>query len=137
MPPLREHSEDIEELCQAGLQEFSTLHGRTVTIAASAIACLKGYDFPGNARELRNIIERASVLCPGTENTPADQPGEIAGKSEPAGGVLNLGARLAAAEKECILTALRESGGNRTEAAKLLGISRKNLWEKMKNLSLE
>ncbi len=137
MPPLREHSEDIEELCQAFLQEFSTLHGRTVTIAASAIACLKGYDFPGNARELRNIIERASVLCRGTEITPADLPGEIAGKSEPAGGVLNLGARLAAAEKECILTALRESGGNRTEAAKLLGISRKNLWEKMKNFSLE
>ena len=137
MPPLREHREDIEELCRAFLQEFSTLHGRAVTISAPAISCLKQYDFPGNARELRNIIERASVLCRGTEITPADLPAEIAGKSEPAGGVLNLGARLAAAEKECILTALRESGGNRTEAAKLLGISRKNLWEKMKNLSLE
>ena len=137
MPPLREHREDIEELCRAFLGEFSARHGRRVTISASATACLKRYDFPGNARELRNIIERASVLCRGTEITPADLPAEIAGGGGPAASDLNLAARLAAAERECILTALRESGGNRTEAAKLLGISRKNLWEKMKNLALE
>lgn len=137
MPPLREHKEDIEELCQIFLQEFNTLHGRAMKMTATAIECLKGYNFPGNTRELRNLIERASVLCQGLEITPTDLPAEIAGgMTERIQTDFNLGTKLAAAEKECILASLQVSGGSRTEAAKLLGISRKNLWEKMKLYAL-
>lgn len=113
------------------------MHGRSATIAGEAIDCLKNYDFPGNTRELRNLMERASVLCRGPEITPADLPFEITCKASHLESDFNLSARLAVAEKELLQIALRQSNGNRTEAAQLLGISRKNLWEKMKSHQLE
>ena len=137
MPPLREHKEDIAELCNAFLQEFNSLHGRSAKITDDAIDCLKQYDFPGNTRELRNLMERAAVLCRGPEITTADLPLEITSKASRLETDFNLSARLAVAEKDCLLTALRQSHGSRTEAARLLGISRKNLWEKMKSHNLE
>ena len=137
MPPLREHKEDIAELCNAFLQEFNSLHGRSAKITDDAIDCLKQYDFPGNTRELRNLMERAAVLCRGPEITTADLPLEITSKASRPGTDFNLSARLAVAEKDCLLSALRQSHGSRTEAARLLGISRKNLWEKMKSYNLE
>lgn len=138
MPPLREHKEDIEELCLIFLKEFNTRHGRSVKFSREALACLKQYDFPGNTRELRNLVERASVLCRGPEITPADLPAEITGQAARAEETnFNLSARMGVAEKEFIQGALRHSGGNRTEAAGLLGISRKNLWEKMKLYNME
>lgn len=137
MPPLREHKEDIAELCNAFLQEFNSLHGRSAKITDDAIECLKQYDFPGNTRELRNLMERAAVLCRGPEITTADLPLEITSKASRLETDFNLSARLAVAEKDCLLNALRQSHGSRTEAARLLGISRKNLWEKMKSYNLE
>jgi two-component system response regulator AtoC len=137
MPALREHKEDIEELCRAFLKEFNALHGRSVTITSAAVDCLKNYDFPGNTRELRNLMERASVLCRTPEITPADLPLEITCKTGQLEEDFNLSARLAAAEKEFLQIALQQSNGVRTEAARLLGISRKNLWEKMKSHRLE
>ena len=140
MPPLREHREDIAGLCQVLLQEFNDQHGRSLTIGEEAVHHLQHYDFPGNVRELRNIMERASVLCRGTEITPEDLPHEItriaAGQSAQAP-YLSLCDNMAIAEKGFIRQALLASGGNRTEAARLLGISRKNLWEKMRQLHLE
>ncbi|MDK9708861.1 MAG: sigma-54 dependent transcriptional regulator [Desulforhopalus sp.] len=137
MPPLREHKEDIDELCAAFLQEFNALHGRSARITSEALQCLKQYDFPGNARELRNLMERASVLSRGPEITPADLPFELTQAASQPTADLNLSAQLAVAEKAFLQTALRQSHGNRTEAAQLLGISRKNLWEKMKTYNLE
>jgi len=137
MPPLREHKEDIEELCQVFLAECNTLHGRSATITAEAINCLKQYDFPGNARELRNLMERASVLCRGPEITPADLPTELNQHAIPQESDLSLSQQLATVEKNCLKKALSHSGGNRTEAARLLGISRKNLWEKLKSYGLQ
>jgi two-component system, NtrC family, response regulator AtoC len=132
MPPLREHPEDIALLCQKFLEEFHRLHGRPVTISAEAINCLQQYGFPGNARELRNLMERASVLCRGLEITVADLPGEICQRPAPGLSVYHLASQLARAERTCLENALDKVGGNRGAAAELLGISRKNLWEKMK-----
>jgi len=137
MPPLREHKEDIEILCNVFLQEFNSLHGKSVSITYEAINCLKGYDFPGNARELRNLMERASVLCQGPEITPADLPTDIGQHSTPENAEFNLSENMAIAEQNFLKSALAQSGGNRTETAKLLGISRKNLWEKMKNHNIQ
>lgn len=135
MPALRDHKEDIEELCRVFLEEFNKEHGRNVSISHGAVQSLFNYDFPGNVRELRNLMERASVLCRGPEITPADLPSEINHHgSMPAG--YKLSENMAYAEKHFLIRALKETGGNRTETAKLLGISRKNLWEKLKSHGL-
>ena len=100
--------------------------------------CLLGYDFPGNVRELKNIIERVSVLSPGPVITLEDLPADLRTRHEPAAVESGcLSEALAAAEKRCIVHALTQCGGNRTRAASALGISRKNLWEKMKQLAIE
>ena len=140
MPPLREHPEDIEELCTFFLAEFNLRNGRSVTISPKAIACLRRYHFPGNVRELRNLIERASVLCRGPEIGPADPPAEITGGRERSAvpeEAVNLSEVLARAEQRCLKSALHQSEGNRTRAAQILGISRKNLWEKLKAYNIE
>jgi two-component system response regulator AtoC len=137
MPPLREHNEDIETLCQVFLGEFNTQHGRTVTIGKEAINCLKQYNFPGNVRELRNIMERASVLCRGPGITPEDLPHELGEIPALAAADGSLSEKLAIVERGFLQQALIASKGNRTEAARLLGISRKNLWEKMRAHALE
>ncbi len=137
MPPLREHREDIDELCRGFLTEFNSRHDKSVRITTDTIECLKRYDFPGNTRELRNLMERASVLCRGPEITPADLPFELTHSADQLTADLTLSTRLAVAEKAFLQAALRQSNGNRTEAAQLLGISRKNLWEKMKSYKLE
>lgn len=140
MPPLRDHLDDVEELCTFFLAEFNHQHGRSITLSPKAIACLRRYEFPGNVRELRNIIERASVLCRGAEIGPMDLPAEITGTVElnglPGGGA-NLSEVVARAEQQCLKSALHKSEGNRTKAAKILGISRKNLWEKLKTHNIE
>ncbi len=136
MPPLREHKEDIEELCRVFLSEFNTLHGKSVKITSEAIHCLSQYDFPGNARELRNLMERASVLTRGPEITPDDLPTEINQHQPKQELDFNLSDQLAVVEQNCLKNALAHSNGNRTEAARLLGISRKNLWEKLKSYGL-
>jgi two-component system, NtrC family, response regulator AtoC len=132
MPPLRNRREDIDELCRFFVAEFNTMHGRNVSITAKAIACLRQYDFPGNVRELRNLIERAAVLCRAPEITPSDLPAEITRLDEAEEEDFNLSAAVARAERCCLQNALARCEGNRTNAAKLLGISRKNLWEKLK-----
>jgi len=133
MPPLREHKEDIDELCHVFLREFNLIHGRNVQIQAEAIATLKQYGFPGNARELKNLVERAFVLCRGDVIGPEDFPSEINCQIQEQPTTFNLADQLAITEKRCLRKALGHCEDNRTEAAKILGISRKNLWEKMKN----
>ena len=138
MPPLRDHKEDINALCGVFLREFNSRHGRSLTIGEKAAQCLKLYNFPGNVRELRNIMERASVLCRGKEITPEDLPQEFSEFSTtvPAAPHATLSEKLALAERGFLRQALIASKGNRTEAARILGISRKNLWEKMKTHQL-
>jgi len=107
-------------------------------LSAEASRALSDYPFPGNVRELRNLLERATVLAPSPLIQLWDLPHEIYGNkkesTEPT--ETNLAAAVASAEKKCILNALEMTKGNKTEAAEVLGISRKNLWEKMKQYHL-
>jgi len=140
MPPLRKRKEDIPLLVDHFLQEFSTKRGLLLTLSTEAMQMLLDYDFPGNVRELKNIIERASVLAPGPVIEAGDLAMDLAaaveGETE-SDQPLPLCKALADTEKQCILKALNSTGGNRTRAAELLGISRKNLWEKMKQHQIE
>ena len=99
-----------------------------------AVDALMDYDYPGNVRELKNIVERISVLATEPVIEPWHLPADLAGSSneEMELSTLKLSAAVAATEKACILKALNSTGGKRAKAADLLGISRKNLWEKLK-----
>jgi two-component system response regulator AtoC len=134
MPSLRERREDIPALTTYFLREFSIKRGVAMEMSPEAMQCLIDYGYPGNVRELRNIIERASVLAPQPVITPADLPADLAGTGETVGGEnsCSLAEAVARTEKQLVLKALALAQGRRAEAAELLGISRKNLWEKMK-----
>jgi len=133
IPPLRARREDIPILCDYFLNEFRTMRRSPLTLSPEAQEALRRYPYPGNVRELRNILERVSVLAKGPVVERMDLPRDILGPAESREVTShNLAEALARAERECIHQALVQSGGNKTEAARLLGISRKNLWEKLK-----
>lgn len=133
-PSLRSRKEDIPGLCDYFLETFSRERGIPFMLSDEARKVLAAYDYPGNVRELRNVIERATVLAHSSLIEPWNLPMELTlgGGEEQAGSSFELAVVVAQAEKGCIVRALRETTGNKTAAAKLLGISRKNLWEKMK-----
>lgn len=134
MPPLRDRKEDIPALTNHFLHEFSIKRGVAMEMSQEAMQLLIDYGYPGNVRELRNIIERASVLAPETVISAKDLPADLssAGKPDGSGTPCTLAEAMARTEKELVLKALSRVQGRRAEAADLLGISRKNLWEKMK-----
>lgn len=136
IPPLRDRAGDISELADFFLGEFGRERGLSFELSADTRQALENYSFPGNVRELRNILERVSVLTPTPKIQLWDLPVEISGPAIAARSedpvVENLATAVANAEQNCIRQALTKTGENKTEAAALLGISRKNLWEKMR-----
>ncbi|MDX2079654.1 MAG: sigma-54 dependent transcriptional regulator [Terrimicrobiaceae bacterium] len=136
MPPLRERKVDIPLLADAFLKQAATENGKPFRILApDASAALLEYDWPGNVRELRTAIEHGVVMATGTAITLRDLPATLRGGSEgvsrPASGL-----NLHESETTLILRALDECGGNRTAAAEKLGISRRTLHRKVKELNI-
>ena len=135
LPPLRERSEDIPLLVEHFIEKLGG--GRRVS--EKTMALLMDYRFPGNIRELWNIVERASILCREDTIEPKHLPAELSGAAErstgeiPApGDILPLKDAVRQFEMECIRRALKAAGGSRTRASDLLGIGRKALWERLK-----
>jgi DNA-binding NtrC family response regulator len=146
LPPLRARREDIPLLIHAFFQEFARQNDKRITgLSAEAQDALQRYDWPGNIRELRATIESAVVLCRGERIGMRDLPGRIQGRPEAADRVLPGGAAQASPadlnlekmEKAFIEQALRLTDGNVTEAAKLLGISRRTLHRKIKTYHMD
>jgi two-component system response regulator AtoC len=138
LPPLRDRKEDIPLLTNHFLHEFSIKRGMAMDISPQAMQFLIDYNYPGNIRELKNIIERASVLAPEHIIKPMDLPADLLksnGLDEKTDS-FSLSDAVAKTEKQLVLKALTQTQGKRSEAAELLGISRKNLWEKMKQYDI-
>jgi two-component system response regulator AtoC len=139
LPPLRERREDIAPLCQYFLRKHAAAIRRNVTgIAEEAQRRLNSYDWPGNVRELANVIERAVVLGSGQTVTLEDLPGRIvAGRTTASAEAQSYREGVNAARKEMILKALSSTKGNRSAAAKLLGLEAKYLLKLMKSLEID
>jgi two-component system response regulator AtoC len=138
LPPLRERREDIPLLAQAFLRELAQERGKEIEgFSDEALEVLDGHSWPGNVRELRNVVERAVLFCRGPRVAAEQLPetlGRGAGKATPAPAreAVLLHKAVELAEIEAIGAALEVTRGRRNQAAELLGISRKTLWEKMK-----
>jgi len=137
IPPLRERKEDIPLLVKRFIDKFSKINNKNIyDIDEEALEILMEYDWPGNVRQLENIIERAVVLCQGEIITSQHLPQRI--KEKPLVSKINLekSLNLYEIEKNIILKVLQEENFNQTKAAQRLGISRKQLRTKMKNFGL-
>jgi DNA-binding NtrC family response regulator len=137
LPPLRDRLEDLSDLAQAFVEEFNDRHGRNVRgVDESALDVLRRHRWPGNVRELRNVIERAVIICSG-DLVRAEHLPILGMTTEPvvaatdADLVLPIGTTVEDAEKELILRTLKQTGGNKTRAAEILGISLKTLHNKL------
>jgi DNA-binding NtrC family response regulator len=164
MPPLREHASDIPEMAAKMVDDMNARHHCTVSgVSPKLMERLLAYDWPGNARELRNTIERATVLAGtgllGVEHLPLHfgEPGyatrfvaTAAEASGPAGGVaaaaqaarddertvrVAVGTTVDEAERQLILKTLHSTHNNKTRAAEILGITTKTLQNKLKEYS--
>lgn len=147
MPPLRDRRDDIIPLSQKFLKDCAQENGKPERdLTSEALQALMGYHWPGNVRELRSAIEHGVVMCNGTKITLRHLPVEVrlAGKSEAGGSALSSDQialaplddfNLHTMEQRLIERALEKTGNNRTEAAKLLGISRRTLQRKLKENS--
>ena len=137
MPPLRERSEDIAPLVASILRRlFGTAHP---PISPAALQALMFYPFPGNVRELENILERATALCVGESIEAADlhlEPEEMVGESV-GRGTETLDAYLNRLERQAILEALQSTDGNRTAAARLLGVTFRSMRYRLERLGIE
>jgi two-component system response regulator PilR (NtrC family) len=137
MPSLREMPDDIPRLAAAILKR-QTSTGRNVRLSADAMEALRSYEFPGNVRELENVLERAIALTTGDEIQAQEL--QIFGRhvSEPADvSGLPLQERLDAIERKAIYEALEQTRYNRTAAAKLLGITFRALRYRMDRLGIK
>ena len=141
LPPLRERKEDIPLLVDYFLQNLS----RQVDISSVALQMIMAYGWPGNIRELKNVIESASVIAENGFIEPAQLPAKITGVfnnsdtnsvSLPAAN-LPLDERLKEIEKSMIIEALRKTGGVQIRATELLGINQRSLWHRIKKYGID
>jgi DNA-binding NtrC family response regulator len=132
IPPLRERKTDIPILVNSFLEKFSEANGRMRTISKDAVARMMAYDWPGNVRELENAIERAIALGSGPILHAGDLPTNLhygTGDQLPRNDEL---LPLDELERRAILRALREAGGDKLAAARMLGIGKTTLYRKLK-----
>jgi two-component system response regulator HydG len=138
LPPLRERKEDIPPIVDSFLEKYGKKMTRHATLGPGVMDYLLGYDFPGNIRELENLIEQGVALAQDGQIHLAD----IVPSSNGNGAALRPGRQSLAdivqdVERDAIVRALRQTEGNKERAAELLRLSPTTLWRKMKRLRLE
>jgi DNA-binding NtrC family response regulator len=133
VPPLRERRDDIPLMVMTFLRQTCAKEGKPLEIDAGAIKALSRYSWPGNIRQLKNVIEQTVVLTSGRLIRAADLPeqivsGEALSPMRAAGETT-----MKALQESAVREALVQAGGNKSRAAQALGISRKALYKKMKD----
>lgn len=137
LPGLRQRREDIPLLIDHLIAKFNRLQGKDISgVSGQVLARLMDHDYPGNVRELENIIEQAFVLCRGNLIEPHHLPPELRPAGMTASGELEA-MSLATMEKHLIVEALRRHSGNRKRAAGDLGINTCTLYRKIKTLGIK
>jgi DNA-binding NtrC family response regulator len=137
MPTLRERKEDITPLIDSFLANYNCAFGKKVTLSSEVITDLFDYDYPGNVRELKNILERLVALASTDVITIDALPKHVAKQQGIMKTTVSLSEVSAEAEKVHIMRILKITKGKKTRTAQLLGISRKTLWEKIKLFDIE
>jgi DNA-binding NtrC family response regulator len=158
LPPLREREGDLELLAHEFLRRYREVFDKQIErIDPSCMNILKDHDWPGNIRELKNVVQRAVLVCNANtlraEHLPprfrAGQPGRVMradsqtveDEVETGGGddriILKVGSTLEQMEREMIVGTLKKVGDNRKEAAKTLGISRRSLYNKLRKYNID
>jgi two-component system response regulator PilR (NtrC family) len=146
VPPLRERSDDVPLLARTFLAKFAGELGKTLeSFSDAAMNALKSFPFPGNVRELENVVERAVALAGGAVIELSDLPDEVrkAASTAPSSAMIlpetgmNLEATLDALERSLIQQALEKSSGVKTRAAELLGLTFRSLRYRLKKLGMQ
>jgi DNA-binding NtrC family response regulator len=141
VPSLEERAEDIPLLVHHFLERFNQRNQRHVNISEQAVKLLASMSWPGNVRELENLIERLAIFAATDEISAEEVDRERARRSEatsaPENSTASLTGKLQEMERREILRVLRESGGNKSLAARKLGIERKTLYEKARRLAID
>jgi len=135
LPPLRERKEDIPALIEYFMDKYRKILSKNVRLSKEAADMILEHDYPGNVRELENLIERCVTLATSGVIGREELPPAIA-KGQRARSLL-LSDVAAEAEKNHILRVLRTTKGGKTKASEILGISRKTLWEKINSYGIE
>jgi len=138
LPPLRDRREDIPLLASF----FLNKQEKNITLSPGALQLLIGYTWPGNIRELKNVIEQASVLAEKDIIEPHHLPDAITGQTPSIdifsnGNDINLDEKLEIMEKEMIIYALKKSGGIQVKAAEILKINQRSLWHRIKKYHID
>lgn len=141
LPPLRERIEDLPELCKYFIEKFNREMNKNIKgISDDAMSFLRSYHWPGNIRELQNIIERAIVLSKGEYITPRELPDNLSSNIKNTSFELvdgeNLESVIEKIEREFILKALKKAGYSQTKTAEILGIKRTTLRYKLEKYGL-
>ena len=143
LPPLREHKEDIPLLAEHILKDVNAKHGKNMRgIGAEVLDIFMSHTWPGNIRELRNVLERAAIMSDKDLVSRSSLPGEFGKVAAKSPGDLStirfpVGTTVDAMERELILQTLQATGNNKTRAAELLGVSLKTLHNKLKEYGSE
>jgi two-component system response regulator AtoC len=133
IPPLRERRDDIPPLCSYFIHKYTKEFEKTVEyISEEVISNFMSYDFPGNVRELEHIIERAVILADGNTIEFKHLPRRFHKDDSPPLDTTRTFMTLVEMERQYILEVLEATGGNKSKATELLGISRTALWRKLK-----
>ena len=138
MPPLRDRMEDIPLLAESIFRRIQMKSGKPIEgISSAALDVLTAYGWPGNIRELKSAFEYAFVACQGGSIERGHLPPHLAGPPAAAPGAAPSADSLDELKKQRLLKALHETGGNQSEAARRLGISRTSVWNQMKRFQLD
>ncbi len=138
IPPLRQRRDDIPLLCNYFLARYRREFGKNIShISPSALSALMRYEFPGNVRELENAVERAVIMCETDKIKKEHLPKRFYEKSSSAIDNSKTFLTLAELEKQYIQEVLAHTKGNKSKAARVLGINRASLWRKLKEIKKE